>query len=284
MFVANASSVASASGTSFVPGATLPLAAAWCNPDGTARADAGVLRDRNYPGGSVFGELLDALAKVDGGYDYDVLPAPRVGAIGAPAGTQPVPAGTDALRIFYPAQGVTRSDMVLLYGGNVSTVTRAVNSAEYANYVRSIGNKASADPNAPQLFAEVWNSDANAVTQNLLGLWMMGDNASDVSLQPTLNSRAQGRLNTYGVLTPNYTLGLRPDTYALGFPNMGDVVPLRIDSGRLNVSTTVRVVGISYGISDDGAEDVALTVGRPAVTLGRIVTAIGRDVDALARR
>ena len=44
---------------------------------------------------------------------------------------------------------------------------------------------------------------------------------------------------------------------------MGDVVPLIVQSGRLNVNTNVRVVGITYAIGDDGQEDVTLTVGRP---------------------
>jgi len=284
-FVNQSSAVSTASGTDLRPGSTLPIATAWVNPDGSPRADAGVLRDRTYTGGSIYGELLDQLAKVDGGFDYDIVPEPAVRAgLGAPAGTTPVLAGYDALRVFYPAQGVTRTDMLLAYGANVSGVTRSLNSADYANYVRSIGNKASADPNAAQMFAEVWNTDANAIGQNNLGLWMMGDNASDVSVQATLNQHAQGLLNVYGTLTPNYTLGLRPDTYTWGSPRMGDVVPLRIQSGRLNVNTSVRVVGISYDIGDDGTEDVALTVGRPAVSLGKMLTAIGRDVDALARR
>ena len=54
---------------------------------------------------------------------------------------------------------------------------------------------------------------------------------------------------------------------------MGDVVPLIIQSGRLNVNTTIRVVGITYDIGDDGQEDVTLTLGRPDTTLFDIFTA-----------
>jgi len=283
--IANASAITPLSGASFVPGSTLPLWAAWANPDGTTRADAAVLRDRSYTGGSVYGDLLDQLAKVDGGFDYDVIPEPNVpAAAGSPSATQPVRPGVDAVRIFYPRQGVTRSDMMLLYGGNVASLTRTISSADYANYVRSVGNKASSDPATAQLVAEAYNADTNNTAQNSLGLWATGDNASDVSILATLQQRATGLLNVDGVLTPAYTLGLRPDTYVLGMPNMGDVVPLRIRSGRLDVNTTVRVVGISYDIGDDGEEDIGLTVGRPVQTLAKVVTAIGRDVNALARR
>jgi hypothetical protein len=65
---------------------------------------------------------------------------------------------------------------------------------------------------------------------------------------------------------------------------MGDVVPLVVQSGRLNVSTTVRVLGITYDIGDDGQEDVALTVGRPASSLLDLLTTADATVDALTRR
>ena len=39
---------------------------------------------------------------------------------------------------------------------------------------------------------------------------------------------------------------------------MGDIVPLVIQTGRLNVNTTIRVLGIAYDIGDDGQEDVDL--------------------------
>ena len=64
----------------------------------------------------------------------------------------------------------------------------------------------------------------------------------------------------------------------------GDVVPLVVRSGRLDVNTTVRVVAIGFAVSDDGAEDVEVTVGRPALQLADLFTRADRDADALARR
>jgi hypothetical protein len=61
-------------------------------------------------------------------------------------------------------------------------------------------------------------------------------------------------------------------------------VPLVIRSGRLDISTTVRVLGLTFAIGDDGQEDVEVTVGRPAVDLSAIFRKTRRDVDALARR
>jgi len=271
MLYLNAVNGTSTSGTAFAPGNFLPLAVAQYNPDGTTRGLSGQVRDRTYPPGTVIGQAIDDLAKVQGGFDYDVRS-------GAPSQSY------DALRLFYPQQGVARTDTALVYGANVSTVTRTVSSGDYANYVREIGNKASSDPNAPQLFSEQWNIDANNVTVNPVGLFMQVDNASDVSVQATLDQQAQGALAVSGVLTPSYTLGLTPGTYRYGFPNMGDAVPLVINEGRLNVNTSVRVVGVTYDVNDDGDENVTLTVGRPPRTLAKILSAADRDIDALARR
>jgi len=268
----------SAGGTAwkgFDPGALMPMQAVRVNPDGTARAAlSGVVRDRNYAGGLSLLTELDELAKVQGGFDYDIVPSPRGQAIGAGP-------GADAVRIFYPSQGVQRADMVLAYGANVATVTRAVSSADYANYVRTIGNKASADPNAAQLVGEANNADAAG---RVVGAWGLSENASDVSLQATGNQRAAGDLSIFGVLVPGYTLGLVAERYLWGSPNMGDTVRLIVQSGRLNVSDYVRVVGIAYAIGDDGEEDVQITVGRPLVTIAKLLGKNASAIDALARR
>jgi len=171
-----------------------------------------------------------------------------------------------------------------VYGSTVSTVTRNLDSADYANYQRNVGNNGSADPAAAQLFGEAWNADANNVTVATQGLWMNGSNASDVVLKQTLMDKANGDLGRSGLLIPHYAVGLRPGGYSWGNPNMGDVVPLIIQSGRLNVNTTIRVVGITYDIGDDGQEDVQLVLGRPDTTIADIFGSTDRDVDALARR
>jgi hypothetical protein len=65
---------------------------------------------------------------------------------------------------------------------------------------------------------------------------------------------------------------------------MGDSVTLVVRSGRLNVNTTVRVVGITYDVGDDGEENVSLTVGRTSPSLGAILAGYSADINALARR
>lgn len=255
---------------SLIPGSYLPLNRLLVDPSGATRGLSTVLRDRSYTGQTTIGEALSNLSAVVNGFDYDVLPGGR-----ASMG--------DSLRIFYPYQGILRTSPVLHYGTTVSTVDRTVQSANYGNYWRVIGN-AGEDANAPQIYGEAYNADAYTGSQGSVGLWMSGDNASDVSIQSTLDAQAWGDLQAGGILVPSYSLGLRPGFYSPTLFQMGDVLPLVLVIGRLNINTNIRVVGISYDIGDDGQEDVSLTVGRPDVTFAQLMQGPVRDINALARR
>ncbi|HEY2303000.1 MAG TPA: IPT/TIG domain-containing protein [Acidimicrobiales bacterium] len=264
------------------PGSYLPLVVTLCNGDGTTRADTNAGVTRSWPPGTPIAQIIDDMAKSSGldtagvyqlGFDYDCLCRSDLD-------------GWDHIRVFYPAQGVTRTSPVLVYGSTVSTVQRNVDSGTYGNYWRAIGNNATAAAGAAQLFGEAYNSDASAgAAGSSVGAWMSVDNtAAAVADQVTINAHAAGDLAINGVLVPTYTLGLAPGFYTWGAFNMGDTVPLVVQSGRLNVSTTVRVVGITYTVGDDGQEDVAVTVGRPLVTLTAMLTAANETVGALTRR
>ena len=264
-------------GQNFIPGSYLPLYSYFVAGDGSGRSSSGQLRDRTYQGSAEIGQTLDDLAHVINGFDYDAVPAWRVDRYDEAQ-------EYDYLRIFYPSQGVVRTDPILEYGGAVSTVTRTVTSGDYANFDRVLGNAATTDPNAAQLFSEKWNADANNVTVTPIGLWMNDENAADVSIQSTLDQTASGTINLMGVLVPSYTLGLRPEVYYESIFNVGDTVPVIINSGRLAVNTTLRIVGLTFDIGDDGQEDVSVTVGRSKTTLANLLTKADEDVNALARR
>ena len=269
-------------GLSLAPGSYLPVNLRSVNPDGSTLTGSMPARTRSYLPQQNIGEAIDDLAHVIGGFDYEAVPSWRyTGQGGNPS--------YDWLRMFYPQQGLTRPDPVLEYGGDVATVTRSANSADYANYWRVIGAADPNNPDGPPMYSEAVNADANDVGRIPIGVWMDADQASDVSIQSTLDDKAAGNLNLSGVLVPSYTLGLRPgvwDNYvARGWCNMGDTVPLVIQSGRLNVNTSVRIVGIAYDFADDGdSETVSLTVGRPLTSLADMLTAAASDINALARR
>jgi hypothetical protein len=284
-FVQMAIAPLAASGANFAPGGYLPIGTMSMNPDATRRlAASGQLRDRTYTAATPLDQMLDDLAKVIGGFDYDIIPGFLSVILGV--GT----AGQDMLRVFYPYQGVQRFDVPLVYGSTVSAFTRSVDSGDYANYWRVIGNApAGSADGTPPMFSEQWNTDSNNVTVVPIGLWQNVENAADVTIQSTLDQQALGDLAISGVLTHNqlpasYTLTLRPGAYLYGSPNMGDICPVVIQTGRLNVNDNIRVLGISYDIGDDGEEDVSLTVGRPTRTLTQLLTQADRDADALTRR
>lgn len=272
--------LATSSGVSLTPGSYLPLVTRHANPDGSTLSASQPPRARTYLPQQNIGEAIDDLAHVIGGFDYEIIPSWRFGNFGS--------VNYDWLRTFYPQQGVTRTDPILEYGGPVTTVTRSVNSADYANYWRVIGAAPPDTPDAPPMYSEAWNTDANDVGRIPIGVWMDTDQASDVSIQSTLDEKAQGNLNRSGVLVPAYTLGLRPDVWDdyknRGLCNMGDTVPVVIKSGRLNVTSSIRIIGIAYDMTDDGTEQVSLTVGRPLTSLVDMLTASAADINALARR
>jgi hypothetical protein len=263
-------------GTDLRPSCYLPIIVAAVDGAGNPRGLSGQVRQRSYYGNATVLETIDLLSKVAGGFDYDVLPAPEAGPLGTPA-------GTDVLRVFYPAQGVFRADLALVYGANVAGLTRALNSADYANYVRELGNNGQSDPNAAQVARDQWNAEATSSAPTV-GLFMLGNNLAEITDPNTLTQHAGGDLALAAALDPTYTIELTPDTYQYGEPNMGDTLQLVVQSGRLDVNTSVRVLGIGYDVGDDGNENVTLTVGKPQPTLRAAFRRVNRDIAALTRR
>ena len=251
----------------FLPGSYLPVGVFPMNADGSGASGWGTPRDRTYTAHSSIGKLITDLSAVIGGFDFDILPLD----------------GEDRLRVFNDGQGVDNPAAVLEYGGNVAALTRSVNSADFANDVRTIG-QATGGADVPPPTAEAWNDDANDVGLTPVGVWQEMDNAADVTVADTLSEQAAGRLDASGVLVPSYSVALRPGTYTEGWLRMGDTVPLVIRTGRLDVVSSVRVVGLAFDISEDGPETVTLTVGRPPTSLVDLMSAGAADVDALARR
>jgi hypothetical protein len=270
-----AKQVKTSGNVNLAPGCYLPLHVVTVDPAGAARGLSGSRRDRQYAAQQDVSEAFANLAAVEGGFDFDVIPGMQASP----------PTSDDQVRVFFPYQGTLRDyEVILEYGSTVRALSRSVNSGDYANYVRNLGNNGQSDPNAVQLYAEATDPSSNNVTQDAQGLWMAGFNDSDVSVQATLQQHANGYLKSAAVLEPSYSLTLRPNAYSWGKPRMGDICRLIIKAGRLDVDITLRVVGISFVVGEDGGEEIGLTVGRSSVTFADLTTAASRDIDALARR
>ena len=268
-------------GGTMYPASEMNLVASFRQPNQASRVKSGVLRDRQYPAQTSCWEALYNLSRVQGGFDFDVIPGGLV-------------------RVFYPNQGTitTGQKLVLEYGATVSGLQRTINSTDYANFVRVLGSGLNADYPGQNLVqaAEAYNADAYTVVSGTpVGLWMDTDQATDVTNMVTVTEKAQGALAIEGAMVaegpggarvplPAYTLTLRPGAYYSGAFNMGDTVTLLIRSGRLQVNTLVQVVGITYEIGDDGQEDVIVDVGRPPPRFIQLLTQANQRVSALERR
>jgi hypothetical protein len=272
-----ATTAAASGATSFYPASYLPLSQTLVNPDGSIRSLSGTVRTRAWAPGTNLGTELNNLALVQGGFDYDVTYHT----------TSNWP--YDLLNLYYPAQGVTRSDLALIYGANVASLTRTVASDTYANMERAIGNNQNALATAAQYCSDYWNSTANDITQGI-GLFAQVNNLADVTVQSTLDAAAYGDINIAGLLVPTYSVTMRTNAYRYRYPNLGDTVPLIVQRGRLNVNSTpatdggVRVLGIDWTVGDDDTEVVGLTLGRPVFTLYDEFRNNRAAIQALTRR
>lgn len=253
----------------YPPEWVLPLRFHQVNPGGGDRPGlSGITRDRTYEPNQKFDEAVSNLGECEDGFDFAVVP---------------VPPGDDELRVFFPYQGELRTDEIVMdYGGVIANLSRSVNSQDYANYWRVIGKVPDGSPDGTLPLSAV-AAEVPPWQTTPVGVFMSGDNASDVSQQGTLNDKAWADLR-HSTLVPSYSLGLRPGWYQWGTPRMGDTVRLRVRHGRLDVDQEVRVVGMDYEIGDDGEENVGLTVGRGDITFPDLLNRLDRDINALARR
>ena len=267
---AAANAAATSSGATLSPASYLPVGLVAVNAAGGLRGQTGVRRDAEYYGSQNIGTAIDDLSKLDAGFDYDVTPS--------------AVDDHDSLRIFYPQQGVARTDIALQYGSTVAALTRSVDSSGYANYVRVLGNNQSANP-TPQLFAEYWDPTAILTSGTPVGLWMSADDAADVTVIHTLQEKAHGDINYDAILDPSYTLTMSPNAYTWGNPNMGDVVPLIVNSGRLDV--VVHGPGARHHLPDRRRRPGGRHPRRhppPNVTLAKLFNNADRDIKDLTRR
>jgi hypothetical protein len=279
-WIAAAVAPTQAGGGGFGASGFLPLVSVYANPDGSDRSSSGTNgpfgpgRIMDQPGGMNYGTAIDDMAHVINGFDYDIETNGH-----SPWGT----GNADRFRNFFPNQGVTRTRPVLVYGSNVVSLTRSLNSAQYANYWRSLGNNQAAATTTPQLISEALNSDASLATPTV-GTWEQTDQPTDIITQGALDDHAKGQLGIAGTLTPTYTLKLRPRFYSEGLFNMGDVLTLMVRSGRLNVTNQVRIVELHFTPTEDGTEDVEIVVGQPLVTMTTQYLNTQKQIQSLARK
>lgn len=167
----------------------------------------------------------------------------------------------------------------LEYGVNVTKVIRTLDIQEYATAALYIGGTGTTPVQRTSYAVD------NSV--QVTGRWERTQSETDNTNQSKLVEQANGDFNEAQRLIPSYTVTLVPGSW--GGPQdmwVGDTVILLVDSGRINVNTTYRVLEISVGINQEGLEDVTVALARyprPRKYIKRVFQ-ISQRLDALELR
>jgi hypothetical protein len=243
------------------------------NPDNSYNSiyNTGVPRDRAYVGSEKLADMLNNLAACQGGFDWGLLAAdPRIW--GAQVSAK--------MRLWYPQRGITQP-FVAEYGVTVASLTRQVQSTDFANWVRNDGQATGGTPLYTVSPGDVVTNPQNHPE----GLWQESISNASTLVAATLQQQGDGELALKSVLQPTYSIVLATGAWAgMATCWLGDTIELRVASGRLAVDTQVRIVAVDIDVDDDGVELVTLTVGRPAVTLASLANDQNARLDALSRR
>lgn len=241
------------------------------NPDASVLGtNTGITRTRDYsPGGqSYVGPLIEALAACQNGFDWSCEPVDPGSAL------TPLEAADSYL--WYPQRGVTKA-FVLEYGGTVQSLTRTVNSADFANAIYMVGNTQNLYASAfgdvyanPQLHPEGW--------------WMWSGSDNSLTSSSGIGQAVNGKLALMNQVVPAWTAVMVPGAWrARSDFWLGDTVELRVNIGRLaNVDTFVRVVAMDIAIDDNGVEQVTPTLGRPSPSLAALLQRQQQQLQVLS--
>jgi hypothetical protein len=232
----------------------------------------GVLRDRtDYAPGDSITHDLDLLSQVQNGFDYDITPVSKSTAL--------------HFDVFYPARGTDRG-VVLDFAGLVAKFDRQVDPTAFMNAVRGTGGNPLL-PNGTQDTTKTLHSliVSTTLSTDPAGRWEGEYSEGSITLQTTLDAKTYQAMRDGMFVQPSYTLTLKPGAWE--GPNhiwLGDQVTLSIHAGRLNVTESLRVVGIGLTLDQNDTETITVTLGSPPPFLRRLQRVIDKRLQALERR
>jgi hypothetical protein len=192
-------------------------------------APAGRPRDRTYEPGASIGELIRDLSEVIDGFEWKVDPERRV-------------------QVGYPRLGQVRH-LALDFGGFLNSLTRSIDSSTFANGIWQSGGEGTTP-----VYVE-----ASVVPQGALFQGSAAD--PDVTEQTTVQGKAEGSLAARSLLRPTFRATVSPNRWDPALLSIGDTATLVCQFGRLQYpGLPVRVVEVAVSMSQDGAENVSLTL------------------------
>jgi hypothetical protein len=155
----------------------------------------------------------------------------------------------------FPAGRGSAKNWLLDLGGSVKKASRTVDVGNFANAIRVTGSTSGFTGTAQ-------TADVNAGLATI-GRWEKQEGNLDYTSTAQAQAAANSWVSTDAQVIPGYDLTLFQGVW--GGPTdlwVGDRVPVEIISGRLNVSTTLRVLKMSVDIDEQGGETVVATLGN----------------------
>ena len=196
----------------------------------------GVIRTREYwhSEHQVISDALDEFHSLHDGVDTDIVITPT----------------TRTFTSYYPRKGIRRSDLVLELGRNIETFSVVYDGNEVANSVIVLGDGAGSDREEGGAY------DPDALVDGLVLERVF--NAIPGSHIRTLDDQAMRGLQRLKkpVIIPSITTYEKAERL-IGVLQTGDVVPVRINHGFVQINADYRIVSISL---DPTTERITYTI------------------------
>lgn len=219
-----------------------------------------------YAAGTSIGSSIDDLSHLDlGGFDWEIDAGMHFNVWCTPGQSWIPPSATP-----YPLnlQGRGRNTGYdLVWADNVVAITRNIDVSKYANVIHISGSNT-----AGNITTEIDVTDMYTGSFGTAGRWEAQDGNTDIPDLNFLSQYATGSLQRSALLIPSYQMVMRRGVWTPSLLWLGDLVNVRVRSGRLNEQYQARVSQIDVAVDDtSGAETVTVTVGPvPANISGRI--------------
>lgn len=226
-----------------------------------------------FDAGAKVGESVDSLAEVDDGFEYDIEPNPT-----SPETALVFNTWNEGFR---KQHGGFISDFVLDAGGTVASFSWKESMTEYANGIRMVGK--------PETFANYAGASGPVAWRDVssgspYGRWER-PTTTDANTQAAVDAAADAEILRQSAGDPDWQITLRPGRYDPDVCHVGDylrfvgsIAPL----GELDV--TKRVHEVSVSLTDEGAETVTLSIGRPSSDYFTRQLALEKKIARLERR
>jgi hypothetical protein len=198
-------------------------------------------RDRNYFDESI-GEKIIQLTEVINGFDFLITPSIKDNTLG----------------VFnvYAKRGSTITDFRLEYGeglkNNIQSWSRKRTLSDMFNSIVVEGE------GYGDIALKATTTDSSLI--NAVGLLEGRKQEKSVSQQATLNQKADEYIRVHKTEQPIYDITLNNAFNDFGKYDVGDIIPVRIKYGYVDINTTMRIYGIDVRVSDAGEEVIKLTI------------------------